>query len=156
MTVDHRVRRQEPLRLTAWFEPLHLPLSSSRASMRIFGPIVQIPARAMPNIGQDRSLSDATAAQAAGDEAPRLALQPMQRVFEEALGSGAIPTALQQNVQYDAVPIHRTPQPMQHAPDADEHFIEMPSVSWLRPSPAQPSREVGAELQTPVPNARVG
>jgi hypothetical protein len=45
---------------------------------------------------------------------------------------------------------------MKRAADADEHLVEMPGVSWLRPSPAQPSDEVGTELQTPVPNAPVG
>jgi hypothetical protein len=46
--------------------------------MRILGSIVQVPARPMPHVGQDRSLSDAIAAQAIRDEAPRLVPQPMQ------------------------------------------------------------------------------
>ena len=45
---------------------------------------------------------------------------------------------------------------MKRAADADEHLVEMPGVSWLRPSPAKPSGEVGTELQAPVPNALVG
>src|SRR6516164_2354845 len=44
VTVDHRVRREEPLRLSWRFEALHLLLSSSGGSMRILGSIVQIPA----------------------------------------------------------------------------------------------------------------
>jgi hypothetical protein len=63
----------------------------------------------MPDIGQDRSLSDAIATQTVGDEAPRFVLQPTQQVLEEALGGGAIPPVLHQNVQNDAVLIHRTP-----------------------------------------------
>ena len=77
-TVYHRVRREEPLRLSWRFEALHLPLSSSGGSMRILGSIVQVPAGPMPNIGQDRSLSDAIAMQAVRDEAAWLVLQPMQ------------------------------------------------------------------------------
>jgi hypothetical protein len=46
--------------------------------MRILGSIVQVPAHPMPDIGQDRSLSDAIAAQAVRDEASWLVLQPMQ------------------------------------------------------------------------------
>jgi hypothetical protein len=46
--------------------------------MRILGSIVQVPAGTMPNIGQDRSLSDAIAMQAVRDEAAWLVLQPMQ------------------------------------------------------------------------------
>ena len=109
----------------------------------------------MPDIGQDRSLSDAIATQTVGDEPPRRVLQPTQQVLEETLGSGAIPPVLHQNVQHDAVLVHRAPQIMQRAADADEHFVEMPGVSWLRPSPAKPSGEVGTELQAPVPNALV-
>ena len=123
--------------------------------MRILGPIVQIPARTMPDIGQDRSLSDAIATQTVGDEPPRRVLQPTQQVLEETLGCGAIPPVLHQNVQHDAVLVHRTPQIMQRAADADEHFVEMPGVSRLRPSPAKPFGEVGTELQAPVPNALV-
>jgi hypothetical protein len=46
--------------------------------MRILGSIGQVPARPMPNIAQDRTLSDAIAAQAVRDEASWLVLQPMQ------------------------------------------------------------------------------
>ena len=77
-------------------------------------------------------------------------------MLEETLGSCAVSAVLHQNVQHNAVLIHRSPQIVQHAPDADEHLIEMPSVSWLRPSPAQLPGEVGTELQAPVPNALMG
>src|ERR1700743_290913 len=62
VTVDHRMCRQELLCLFSRFESLHLSLSSSRGSMRILCTIVQVPARPVSNIGQDRSLSDAIAA----------------------------------------------------------------------------------------------
>ena len=48
--------------------------------------IVQVPARPMTHIGQDRSLSDAVAAQAIGDEPPRFVLWPTQQALEETLG----------------------------------------------------------------------
>ena len=67
--VDDRMRRQEPLRLIGRLEPLHLPLSSSRGSMRVFSSIIQVSARPMADIRQDRPLSDAIAAQAVRDEA---------------------------------------------------------------------------------------
>jgi hypothetical protein len=77
MTVDHRVRRQEPLCLAGRLEPLHLPLSSSSGSMRTLGSIDQVPARPMRYIGQDR-LSDAIATQAVRYEASCFVSQPMQ------------------------------------------------------------------------------
>jgi hypothetical protein len=42
----------------------------------------------------------------------------MQQLFEEALGSGAVPSVLNQNIEHDAVLIHRAPQIVQHSPDA--------------------------------------
>ena len=77
--VDYRMRRQEPLCLIGRLEPLHLPLSSSRGSMRILSSIVQVPARPMADIRQDRSLSDAVAAQAVRDEASWLVLRDTAR-----------------------------------------------------------------------------
>jgi hypothetical protein len=57
-------------------------------------------------------------------------------MLEETLVSCAVSAVLHQNVQHNAVLIHRSPQIVQHSPDADEHLIEMPNVSWLRPSSA--------------------
>jgi hypothetical protein len=45
--------------------------------MRILGSIVEVPARPMPDIWKDGSLSHAIAAQAVGDEAARLVFQPL-------------------------------------------------------------------------------
>jgi hypothetical protein len=78
VTIDRRVRRQEPLCLVGRFEPLHLSLSSSSGLMRILCAIVQVLARSMPHIGWDRSLRDAMAAQDVRDDPSWFVLQPMQ------------------------------------------------------------------------------
>jgi hypothetical protein len=132
--VDHGAPGQEPLCVAARLEPLYLPLSSSRGWMRILGTVVQVPARPMPDIKYDCSVSDAVAAQAVRDEASWLVLQPMQQVFDETLGNGAVPAVLDQNVRHDGVLIRRAPQIVQHTPDANEHFIEVQGVARLRPS----------------------
>jgi hypothetical protein len=134
--VDHGMRGQEPLCVAARLEPLHLPLSSSRGWMRILGAVVQVPALPMPDIRYDGSVSDAVPAQAVRDEASWLVLQPVQHVFEETLGSGAVPPVLNHNVQHDGVLIRRAPQIVQHTPNGNEHFIEVPGVVRLRPSSA--------------------
>ena len=133
-------------------EALHLPLSSPSGSMRILGSIIQVPAGPMPDVRKYRSVSDSIAAQTVRDEAPRLVFQPVQQALEETLGSGPVPPLLHQDVQHDAMLIHRSPQIVQHAPDADEHLVEVPGVSRLRPAPAQPAGKVGTELQAPVPD----
>ena len=63
----------------------------------------------MPNIGQDRSVSDAIAAQTVRDEASRLVFQPMPQAFEEALGGCAVPAVLHEDVEHDTMLIHRPP-----------------------------------------------
>jgi hypothetical protein len=103
VAVDHRVHRQESLCLTVRFELLHLSLSSSRGSMRILSPIVQIAAGPVSHIRHDRSLSNAVAAQAVRDEASWLIAKPTQQMLEEPLGGGAIPPLLHQNIQDDTM-----------------------------------------------------
>jgi peptide/nickel transport system substrate-binding protein len=44
---------------------------------------------------------------------------------------------LHQNVQHNAVLIHRSPQIVQHAPDADEHLIEKPPPPAYDPAQAR-------------------
>ena len=80
----------------------------------------------------------------------------MQQAFEETLCDRAVPTVLHQDVQHDAMLVNCPPQIVQHAPNADEHLVQMPGVSRLRPAPTQPTGEVSTELQAPMPNAFVG
>ena len=47
----------------------------------------------------------------------------MQQALEEPLGSGTITFVLHQDVQQDPMLIHGPPEIMQHAVQADEHFI---------------------------------
>ena len=110
----------------------------------------------MPDIGQDCSLSDTIAAQAISDEASGPVSQPMQQALKETLGGCPVPPILYQDVEHDPVLVHRAPQIVQYAPDADEHLIKVPGISGLRPSPAQSPGEVRTELQAPKPNAFVG
>ena len=97
----------------------------------------------MTDIREDRSLSDAIAAQTIGDEASRSVLEPMQQALEETLRGCAVPPVLHQNVQHDAMLVNSAPQIVQRALNADEHLIQVPGVSRLRPPPAQPRGEVG-------------
>jgi hypothetical protein len=62
--------------------------------MRILSTIIQIPAYAVPDIGQDLSVRGTVAAQTVGDEAARLVLQPVQQSLEEPLRRRCIPSAL--------------------------------------------------------------
>jgi len=78
-------------------------------------------------------------------------------VLEKALGSGAISLVPHQNIQHNAVLIHRTPQIVQR-PRMRMNTSSRCQVSpgGGRPAPAQPSSEVGTELRAPMPNAVAG
>jgi hypothetical protein len=83
--VHEGMSREEVLRLFARFEPLHLPLSSSRWSMRVLGPIVQISALSVLDAGKQLTPSDAIASQFIGHDHPRDVLQTLQKPLEKAL-----------------------------------------------------------------------
>jgi hypothetical protein len=110
-------------------EPLHLPLSPSRRPMRILGSVIQISARSVPDIGQDFAMRHTVAAQAISDEAPRLVFQPVQQSLEKALEPRGVPAVLHEDIEYDPVLVHRPPEIVQRAVDADEHLVEVPGVS---------------------------
>jgi hypothetical protein len=94
--------------------------------------------------------------QTVGDQALRFILQALQQAPEEALGGSPIASLLHQDIQHDPVLIHGTPEVMQHAPDPDEDFIEVPIIPRPRSAPAQPFGKLGAELYAPVPDALMG
>jgi len=153
--VDHAVCREEVLRLLRRLEPLHLPLSSSRRPVRVLSTIVEIPAGAMPDRGQNGPLRDTIATQPVGDEAPWLILQSIQQALEEALGSRAVSPLLHQDVQHHTVLINRAPQIMQRAVYAKKDLIKMPGVARPRPSSTQSPGKRRAELAAPVADALV-
>ncbi len=156
VTVDHAVRREEPLRLSRRLEPLYLPLSPSGGPMRILGTIIEITACPVAGIGHDLPMRNTVTAQAVGDEAPRLVLQPLQKALEEALRRGRIPAILHEDVEHDPVLIHRPPEIVQRAIDLDEHLVEVPGVSRPGPPPPEPLGEVRTEFPALMPDTLVG
>ena len=68
VAVDEGVGREEVLGLPGRFEPLHLALSSSRWTMRVLGPIIQISTLSMFDAGKQLTLSNAIAPQLVGHD----------------------------------------------------------------------------------------
>ena len=137
-------------------EALHLPFSAPSCSMRVLRSIVQVAALAVFDIGHQRTLRRAIAAQLVGDDDPRHILQTLQQPLEEALRRSGIAATLHQDVEHDPILIDGTPKIMQLTPDPDEDLVHVPFVAWPRPTPAELVREARGELQTPSPNARIG
>jgi hypothetical protein len=59
VAVNEGVGGEELLCLPRRFEPLHLPLSSSRRTMRVLGPIIQISALSVLDARKQPPLGDA-------------------------------------------------------------------------------------------------
>ena len=136
-------------------EALHLPFSAPRRSMRVLRSIVQVAALAMFDIGHQRTLRRAIAAQLVGDEDPRHILQTLQQPLEEALRRPSIAAAQYQDVEHDPVLIDGAPKMVQLALNSKEDLIQVPLVTWSGAAPAKFARETGAELDAPAPDALV-
>ena len=105
--------------------------------------------------GHDLALRRAVAPQLVGHEHARRIAQALQQFAEEPLGGFGIAPALHQDVEDVPFLIDCSPQIMNLAANADEHFIQMPFVARLRPTALQGRREHPAEAQTPFADAFV-
>ena len=109
----------------------------------------------MPHLGHHFAVRNSVAAQSVGDEAPRLELEAGQQPFEEAFGGCGVAAALHQDVEHDAALVHRAPEVMPLAVDAQEDLIEVPSVARFRSPLTELAGKVGAEPEAPLPDALV-
>ncbi len=74
---------------------------------------------------------------------------------QEALCSHLIAAVLDQNVQYDAMLINGSPQPVAFAADLQRHLVNMPFVASAYSSSTQPCSECCAEFGAPLPDSLV-
>ena len=127
--VDLAVAGEELLGLPGRLEPLHLPFSPSRRLVRDLGPVVQVPALAVLDPGQDLPLGGTIARQLVGHDHTRNVLQALEQLLEEALGRLGAAPALHQNVEHRAVLVDGAPKVVTLAADADEHLVQVPLVA---------------------------
>jgi hypothetical protein len=150
--VDLVVRREEPLRLAGGFEPLHLPLASSRRLARILGPVVEPFVAAVLDPGHQFFLRRGIARQLVRDQHPRRPHLLLQELAQQALGRLLVAPALHQHVEHEAVLVDRPPQPVLLAGDGDHHLVEVPFVAGVRQPPTDLVGERLAELAGPLPH----
>ncbi len=75
--------------------------------------------------------------------------QSLQQLAKEALGCLGVPAALDEHIEHVPMLINGLPEVVQFASDANEHFIQKPFVSGLRPPPLQRLGIGAPEAQTP-------
>src|SRR5580704_1964225 len=86
-----------------------------------------------------------------GDHHARLgALLTVQHPMQEALSGYLIASLLDQDVEYDAVLIDGSPQPVTSAADLQRNLVQTPLVASSRSSSTQPSGEGGPKLGAPL------
>ena len=109
----------------------------------------------MLNAGRDLLLRSPIAGQLIGDHDARRPALPLQQLAEQALGGALITSALDEDVEHDAVLIDRTPQPVLLAGDFDRDLVQMPFVSGAGQPPSDPVSERLAELERPLSHSLV-
>lgn len=84
VAINEEMGGEKILGLPGRFEPLHLAFASSRWTMRILDPIIEVSALSVLDTGKQLTLSNAIALQLVGHDHPRLILQTRQQSFEES------------------------------------------------------------------------
>lgn len=148
---------KEPLCLFRRFEALHSPLALPGWLMGVLGPVVQIAALAMSDMGEHEPFGGAVAPKLVGDYDPRFASGTAQEFPKEALRREPVAFGLDEDINHCSVLIHCTPEIMLESLDLQEDLIEVPLRSQLSlVSATKFFCEIRAELVTPFPDRFVG
>ena len=80
---------------------------------------------------------------------------PLQQLAKQARGGPLVPPALDQDVEHQAVLVHRAPEPVFLASDHQAHFVQVPLVSGTGQPAPDLVGEVLAELVRPLAHGPV-
>src|SRR5712692_6508258 len=153
---NEAVHRQESLRLSAGFEPPHLPLALAGRLMRDFCAIVLVLLRAVNDGWHHDAVGRRVAAKLVGDQTPWRTALPFQQLPEEAFGRTPIAPGLDEEVDHVAVLVDGPPEILLATLDIHEQFVQGPRVAQASlPAPEDPGVR-RTEPPTPLPNRLVG
>src|SRR3984885_5113925 len=99
---------------------------------------------------QDLTLRSSVAPQLVRYDHARHILQTYQQLSEEPLGRFATAPALHEDIEHIPILIHRAPEIVQLAANADEHLVHEPLVARLGSAPLQSFGEQPPETDAPV------
>jgi hypothetical protein len=104
----------------------------------------------------DLPLGGCVAAQLIGDQHTRRPPLLLQQLAQQALGRLFVTSALDQDIENEALLVDSAPKPMFRAGDGDDDLIEVPLVAAAGCTPTDTVCERPAELQAPLPDRLVG
>jgi hypothetical protein len=107
--LDGIMEKEKSLGLPGGFESAHLPFPSAGRLMRGFGSIVSISLHTVSHVAEDGSHGSRVASQFVGNDAQRFGTLAAQQSSKESFRGALITMRLNQDVDYVAVLIHRTP-----------------------------------------------
>src|ERR1700724_3726311 len=124
--------------------------------MRILGPIVLTQALLMVAGKPKMPDSSAVGAQLVSRHLLRREALLAEQLAHKLDGCALAPSALNQDLEDLALMIDRAPQIHMLAGDADDHFVEMPAITWSRTAPPQRPSDCWSEFEHPAASALVG
>src|SRR3954447_17741984 len=142
---------KKPLHLPRRLESLHDPLSSSARLMGILRPVIEAFVLAVLDARHDLTLGGTVAAQLVGDQHTRCLPLLLHELAEQAFGGFLVASALDQDIENEALLIDRAPEPVLLASDGDDDLVEVPFVAAARGASTDAVGEFPAEFQAPLP-----
>src|SRR5260370_24634848 len=124
--------------------------------MRILGPIVLSEALLVVAGKPKMPEGSAVGAQLVSRHLFRREALLAEQLAHELDGCALIPSALNQDLENLALMIDRAPQIHMLAGDPDDHFVEMPAITWSRTAPPQSPSDRRSEFEHPPANALAG
>ncbi|APO50304.1 hypothetical protein SG09_77530 [Bradyrhizobium ottawaense] len=128
----------------------------SRRLMRIFGPIVESFVLAMFDVKAHLRPRSAVRTQLIRDHHARRRAGGFQELLHEKLRSARVSSALDQDVENEAILVDSAPEPMLFARDRDNDLVQMPFVTAGGSALADPIGERLAEFPSPLAHGFIG
>jgi hypothetical protein len=149
---DGAISREEALGLAWQFEPLHAPLALTGGLVRILRAVIQVPVLAVFHAGQELAPGRLVALEFISDEHPWDILQPLEEFTEEFFGSSLVTPALHQDVEHGPVLVDGAPEIAPFSVNREEHFVQVPCVTWSGVLAPKLVSILLAKFPTPFPN----
>jgi hypothetical protein len=153
---NRTIHGEETLSVPGGFEPPHVPFPLARRLVGVLRPIVQVAVLPVFDAREDLPLGSPVAFQPIGDDDAWNVPTSFEEPAEEGLRSVLVPPALHQDIEHSPVLIHGPPEIVPLPIDGEEHLIQVPFVTWSRPSAPELIGIGLPKLPTPLPDRFIG